>query len=375
MRFICYFLMFIQVLSDFLYAYPLTLNDTAQCWNLANNIKADTTKQYNTDIIDISARYEVIKKFSGGVGGAHVFLVKDRLSEEEKVLKVFPSLSYSSNTYSYREIFYTCLNSFISYEELGYIFTSETKVFGPFPKLYEFGITNKSDLLDSNEIAKDFLYPYIVIELIKGKSLSSYAEMAKNKTANSSYNLYTKDDKSFSVKDKYKSQLIIYQIAQIMYKIKRLFVNGTEYNFVHADLNPGNVMVREESFSGSFDAGFGKIAVDKVPLIAFIDFGHSYSSFDDELGSAITNFRAFYHKYLNLGTQASYRFYKDLTGSDLAYFARLAVQLSTSNTDMRFFRVMARSIFDSNNYTNKEFMKHLNDCTTRTECVEKIPRL
>ena len=356
------------------HAAPLLIQNSNDCDTLASAIKADRLEQSNMPIDTLNSRYRLVQKFSVGKGGAYVAIVEDNQdNNKRKVLKIFPTIATSSNKYNYRELFYSCLNSFISFQDLGVNIDSPMSSTGIFPRVYEIGMT---DAENPNGKKEGFLYPYMISELIQGKSLTTLGkEAAGLPNKDGGYQLYKKDTKTFLPINKHRSEVILYQIVHLLYMLKRHHIKGKEYGFVHSDLNPGNVMVRNINFSGNLDAGFGKLQVNDVPLITFIDFGHSNSNLDDELGSKVKSIKVFYHEKLRFFSGSAEDFYKNLTGKSLSSFTTLSIGLSSSNADVRLYRIIARAIKDSHNYINDKFINHLKDCKTRTKCVEKAPKL
>jgi hypothetical protein len=217
----------------------------------------------------------------------------------------------------------------------------------------------------------------MIFEFIRGNSLTTLAQDAlKNK--NTSYRLYTKADLSNTSTtqiNKRRTQAVIYQIVHIQYMLNRLLIKGKKYNFYHADLNTGNVMVRDVFVNASLNAGFGPIEAKNQPLVTFIDFGHSTSDFDSYLGANVNNLKTSYHKTLHIFSDSTAEFYKNLNGSSLNKATEFFSGLTAINSDMRLYLIMARAIYDSLNYTDEALMKHLKDCNTRTKCVEKAPPL
>ncbi|HXW52707.1 MAG TPA: hypothetical protein VEL47_01250 [Myxococcota bacterium] len=358
--------------SAFSAADPLIINNQAACQKLADTIKSDKMEIFSSSIAELGARYRLIKQFEVGKGGAHVFLVEDKRNGEKKVLKIFPSIADENNKYNFREPYYTCLNSFISYGDLGYNITSTSEPINAFPRLFEVGITNAEEL--SGPI-NGFAYPYMVMEFVRGESLTSLSERAMTKARSPGYNLYIKDDPSFSRQDKQNSEIVLYQITQLMYKLKRIKINNKEYGFVHTDLNPGNIFVIDKAFSGTMNAGFGDIKVKDAPLVTFIDFGHSTSNFDSDLGDKVNSLKVFLRKTFRAFSQSGEKFYKNLNGHDLDTFALLAIAVGRTNADMRLYGLISRALYDSKNYINEAFMNHLISCASRTKCVEKAPIL
>jgi len=371
---------FIVLLSLTTMAAPLEIKTPADCHKLSANIKDESFKKLFANAInDVNKRYAIDKKFSAGKGGAFVALVKDKeQNDTRKVLKIFPSIETEKNKYNFRELFYTCINSFISYQDLGFTIDGKTKV-RAFPQLFEVGMTNANQ-------GGSMVLPYMVMEFVQGQSLTTLGEIANENKNNANYiqrteySLYNKDQKpaastTAALNNKKKTERVVYQIVQMLYKLKRIKINGKDYNFYHADLNAGNVMVRNTTFSGKMNAGFGDISVQDAPIVTFIDFGHSTSDLDNELGSAVNALVTFYHKTLHTLSGSTEEFYENLNGTSLGKIAEGIMGLSSTDSDMRLYRLMARSLFDSNNYVNKALMKHLYDCNTRTKCVEGAPAL
>lgn len=363
---------------------PMSIEKQADCMALANQIKSDNFhKVFQNPIASLSQRYALVKKFSAGKGGAYVALARDVKDNVEKVVKIFPSISTESNKYNYRELFYTCLNGFITYKDLGISINNNPQSTSAFPRLYELGVTSAPAL---DGASGEAVYPYMVFEFIKGESLTGLGVRAnENKNniqyaQNSQYNFYNKNQKqsgsnNILLTNKQKTQAVLYQLVQILFKLKRININGKEYGFYHADLNPGNVMVRNTIFSGTMDAGYGAIRAQELPLLTMIDFGHSTSNFDDELGSKVNSLKTTFHKSLHFMSGSAEEFYKNLNDSALSKITEGLIGASGTDSDIRLYRVMARALFDSENYTNKAIMSHLNDCNTRTKCVEKAPAL
>lgn len=322
-----------------LVVYGKEIKDQKECFDLASLIKTDTITEhisYKKDITSFSGNY---KKFASGVGGA--FVAGDGASK--KVIKIFPSVGVSDNKYNYRELFYTCLNTFIKYSDIG--IGSQKNAF---PKLYEVGITNAASL-DSK--AEKFLYPYMIFEYIDGDSLASIA--TKKQLQKSDYDA------------------VLYELIHILYGMKNLKINNKSYEFYHGDLNPGNIFIRNEKFSGKV----GSQNLSNAPLVTLIDFGHSTSAFDSLLGSKVTSIKTLYHKSLAFSSNSMKKLYSDLGSTPPSGFEGFFRLFTQSNSDIRYFTMLAEAIYKSNNFQNEFLIKYFKGCPNRTQCFNLLPPL
>lgn len=296
--------------------------------------------------------------------------MQDKSNGQNKVLKIFPSIASANNYYNFREPFYTCMNGFVTYAEVG-ITSNPPLAGGPFPRFFEFGMTEG---FDYGAKGGSMLFPYMVFEFVSGRTLTALGEEAAQNKSTSSYRLYKKGQVG-SPEVKRQTQAMTYEIVHLLYMMKRIKKNGKEYGFYHADLNAGNVMVKDAAQNVTYNAGFGDIKLSNVPMVTFIDFGHSTSNLDDELGSKVNSLMTTFHKSIHIFSGSTGAFYKNLNGESLSKLSELAIGLSGSNSDIRLYQIMARALYDSGNYVNKKLMEHLKDCKTTTDCVKLAPPL
>lgn len=376
---IIFTLLCLSTLCGFTYADSLTIERLSDCNDLSSFIRDDTLGTFATSSLNsLNNRYKLESKFTAGKGGAFVAKVQDKKTNEFKVLKIFPTIKTESNKYNYRELYYTCINGFITAPMFGFKLDAPYTDINLFPLVYEIGMTNTPNF---ETVGTDYAYPYMVFEFVKGKSLTTLGKDAKKDAAANlepqDYRLYTKKQKGDDI-NKGRSEMVLYQIAQLLFKLKGLKFGDTEYGFYHADLNSGNIMVRDIMVSGSLDAGYGPIPVKQIPLVTFIDFGHSTSNLDSNL---VTKSKlkdiltTAYHKTIHIFSGSTAEFYKNLNNMYLGKMAEIAIGLSSTNSDMRLYQVIGRALYDSDNYLNKKFMQHLSSCSDAKKCVENAPKL
>ena len=352
-------------------ASSLMIENAASCDKLSDIIRKDSLATLSSSLDDLKSKYTFVSKFSAGKGGAFVAKIKDT-SGAEKVIKIFPSIAKESNKYNYRELFYTCLNSFITASSLGYDLKPPYQNINIFPQVFEIGMTNSENFVTSSTA---YVHPYMIFEFVKGKSLTTLGEEAAKNINTGAYRLYTRNQVG-SYENKRRTQMVLYQIAHLLYKLKRHKFGNQEYGFYHADLNSGNVIVRDILVDGSLNAGFGNIIINSMPVVAFLDFGHQTSNLDNKLGSKVTDFFvSAYHKTLHFFSGSTAEFYENLNGTTLGKIAETAIGLSSTNSDMRLYQVIGRALYDSNNYVKKDLMEHLSHCSTATKCVDKAVKL
>lgn len=371
MKHVIVFLSLGFLLSPPILSTPFTIGNLNDCHRLGDIIKSNDITQHSVSKDDLSTRFAVIKKFSAGKGGAYVALVRDIVSGENKVLKIYPTIEKSGNKYNYREPYYTCINGFITYSEVGIVIDPPPQNNNVFPRLFEVGLTNSKDMKTA---VQNYVFPYMIFEFVQGHSLAKLGEKAaQNHEMASKFQLHTKEINSHKEILTPQSEGIIYQIAHLLYKLKDREIFGTKYQFHHADLNVGNVMIKHMATTITLDAGFGAITLSNAPVVTFIDFGHSTSNLDDNLGTHVTSLKSTYHKSIHMFSSSTGDFYKNLNGKGLSGLMGLAIGFSSAYSDIRLFHVMTRALFDSGNYTNGDAMRHFRDCKDLLACVSKAP--
>lgn len=347
-------------------AAPLQIQQPVDCERLARAIKSGHIASYRTRAEALVDRYRLEKKFSSGKSGAYVALVEDTASHEQRVLKIFPSTEKNRNQYNYRELYYTCVNGFITYNDMGMTIDPPPKKSNAFPRLYEVGITNVPDM---GVAQKQVVYPYMVFEYVEGKSLSSMAKAAAEGKRLDGYRLHTKGNSFATLESEQQTEGVAYQIVHLLHQLKHMKMVGREFGFYHADLNAGNVMVKNINARVTLNAGYGSIALDNVPLVTFIDLGHSTSNLDGKMGSRVYSLKTTYHKSIHLFSGSTQEFYRNLNGTTLSKAAELRIGITSTTSDMRLYRIMTRALFDSGNFEDGQLMAHLRDCSNTTDCV------
>jgi serine/threonine protein kinase len=379
-----YFIISFQALAGF------TVKNDTYCATIKKSIHDDTLqKDFPTDGHNLHISYTRVSTFSEGKSGASVYKVKD-IEGKIKVLKIFPTITDASNKYNYRELFYTCLNGFLTYDRLGYAGTIKLaeNVIVPsssvkaFPQLFEIGMTNISDFTQQAS-GKEMIFPYMVFEFIPGHSLTEYGQFADgNKdfvtfTQNESYEIYhTKQKqaatKNFSSINKQKTEAVLYQIVSILNRLQTIGISGKPYGFYHNDLNPGNVYLRSGLFSGKL----GTVVLEEVPIVTLIDFGHSTSNFDGDLGSKINDpLRTLWQKHLKVISASMGAFYLSLTGNRLTKTDQFWNALTTKDGDIRLFSLEAQALAASGNIVDARFQALLasSSCGNVATCLAGSP--
>jgi len=361
---------FLSLLA-FLPAGAFVPSSQSSCANLAASIKEgsfETSSQ--VDIAALAKKYELVKAITSGKGGAYVAIIRD--SGVNKILKIFPSISQKQNKYNYREFVYTCINSFITYEMLGITGTGLPRAF---PALYEAGITNSPQWADVAEgsIVGDMTYPYMIFEFIDGKSLTDLA-INKNKDVLGGYQLYDRAGASAvggkGDANKNRTEIVLYQIIYMQNKLDKLDVLGEQpFRYRHADMNPGNVFVRNQRFTGRV----GGYEVRDVPVVTFIDFGHSTSGLDDLLGSEVKSIKTTWQETLKVFSGSLGEFYSNLNNVPQGKFETLLKAVASPDADTRLFMQTAKALFDSSNYIHDSVKQFFTTCNKKQTCAEGAP--
>lgn len=278
----------------------------------------------------IAARYVFEKEFTGGKGGAKIYLVKDQKDNQRKVIKIFPRENFSaelSSSESGRELFITCM----------------VERFSWFPKFYDYGLTSSKNPFVNETKASNAQYLFMVVEFVDGKSL---IELAKNKEA------------AFADVAKVKAFMF-----QIISGLEKAFL---ALGFIHFDLHPNNIIVTEKEPHLVKIIDFGLSSVREFHVIDGIDF-------DKILRGEMVANRSFSAAIVNFGQHMSNNadsiFNKSAYATKFVAHAEVIRQRHQSADDVQFINMMIyvfRNFYSATYGARKqsfgEYCSALNDC-------------
>lgn len=183
---------------------------------------------------ELAKRYVLVREFTGGKGGARIFLVRDANdSHREKVIKIFPKETFKdtiAKSESGRELYISCTLD-------GYPW---------FPRFYEYGLTTAKNPFMSSRDLDDYLF--MVIEFVKGKSL---LELSKSNEKNALTYAHARSI-----------------MGQLTSGIEKAF---SEKGFIHFDLHPHNIIVTNDAPQLIKIIDFGLSTVTEFHAIAGVD--------------------------------------------------------------------------------------------------------
>ena len=209
----------------------------------------DRINNSNNVVFDLTSRYEMKRSFGGGKSGAYVFLVKDKLDQELKVLKLYIlGLNNKIGDRDDREIFTTCTLSGIA----------------GLPIVYDFGKTYYVDDSPFWTVFKDNF-----ISCVDGKDEFDPVNMF-----NSAMYLVTSLSSGSTLDQINLFDLKPNQLLCVLYQLLIIFINIFKKlpGFVHNDLHPGNIFIDASKDFEVFMKCDDQDIYLRGPKVSIIDF-------------------------------------------------------------------------------------------------------
>ncbi len=289
---------------------------------------SDLEKLKEEGNINITKKYNLIKKISSGKSGALVFVVEDEF-KEQFILKFY---NLKKNSRPFREILCMCALS----GEPG------------FPELVEFGYADKPISWASDSILENILGLYVVMRIIKGEELSKLNIKIGSKNA-------------LTI-----SLGILYRIIQARIKLGP--------NFEHFDLHPENIFIDTECKNTT---DIEKIYLDNdkyvldCPKVSIIDFDLVEADKINFLPyeKQQKNKRYGYMKFIKtVVPEKTWLFINKWHGNIITLFKKLLRVKNIKNTDVRNWLIISSVLFEKNNITDTlEICNEMEDCLIKNK--------